>query len=104
MRKATQGHEMSEAEAQTNDTMSRMRVRVEYIFARISQMGVDFCRSIGVRRAAQHNHHSNLVYNTDRYAYLVCLRCQSHLKRNGKPKRRAQTLKKTIRLKQLATY
>jgi IS5 family transposase len=71
MRKATRGHPLSEAEAQTNHTISRMRVRVEHIFARMSQMGADFCRSIGLKRATQHNHLSNLVYNMDRYASLV---------------------------------
>lgn len=71
MRKATRGHPLSEAEAQTNHTISRMRVRVEHIFARMAQMGADLCRSIGLKRATQHNHLSNLVYNMDRYACLV---------------------------------
>lgn len=71
MRKGTRGHPLSEAEKQTNHTVSRMRVRVEHIFARVAQMGGDWCRSIGLKRATQHNHLSNLVYNMDRYAYLV---------------------------------
>jgi IS5 family transposase len=71
MRKATRDHPLSEAEAQTNHTISRMRVRVEHIFARMSQMEADFCRSIGLKRATQHNHLSNLVYNKDRYACMV---------------------------------
>jgi transposase, IS5 family len=71
MRKATSGHPLSEAEIQTNHTISRMRVRVEHIFARMAQMGADLCRSIGLKRATQHNHLSNLVYNMDRYACLV---------------------------------
>ncbi|MBE7497771.1 MAG: hypothetical protein HS117_22740 [Verrucomicrobiaceae bacterium] len=58
---------MSEAEQQTNHRINRMRV-VEHIFARIAQMGGDLCRSIGLKRATQHNHLSNLVYNMDRYA------------------------------------
>lgn len=48
-----------------------MRVRVEHIFARLAHMGADWCRSIGLKRATQHNHLSNLVYNMDRYACLV---------------------------------
>ena len=48
-----------------------MRVRVEHIFARMAQMGADWCRSIGLKRATQHNHLSNLVYNMDRYACLI---------------------------------
>lgn len=71
MRKATRGRPLSEAEVQTNHTISRMRVRVEHIFARLAQMGADWCRSIGLKRATQHNHLSNLVYNMDRYACLV---------------------------------
>lgn len=71
MRKGTRGHPLSEAELQTNHTISRMRVRVEHIFARVAQMGGDWCRSIGLKRATQHNHLSNLVYNMDRYACLV---------------------------------
>lgn len=67
MRKATRGHPLSEAEQQT----SRTRVRVEHIFARMAQMGADLCRNIGLKRATQHNHLSNLVYNMDRYACLV---------------------------------
>ncbi len=71
MRKATRKEPLSEAEKKTNHTVSRMRVRVEHIFARMEQMGSDLCRSIGLKRATQHNHLSNLVYNMDRYAYLV---------------------------------
>ena len=71
MRKATRAHPLSEAAQQTNHTISRMRVRVEHIFARMAQMGADLCRSIGLKRASQHNHLSNLVYNMDRYACLA---------------------------------
>lgn len=71
MRKATRGHPLSEAQQQTNHTISRMRVRVEHIFARLAHMGADWCRSIGLKRATQHNHLGNLVYNMDRYACLI---------------------------------
>ena len=71
MRKGTRGQPLSEAEQRSNHTISRMRVRVEHIFARMAQMGADWCRSIGLKRATQHNHLSNLVYNMDRYACLV---------------------------------
>lgn len=53
MRKATRGHPLSEAEQQTNYTISRMRVRVEHIFTRRAKMGADLCRSIGLKRATQ---------------------------------------------------
>ena len=71
MRKATRARALSEAEQQSNHTISRMRVRVEHIFARMAQMGADLCRSIGLKRATQHNHLSNLVYNMDRSACLA---------------------------------
>lgn len=71
MRKGTRGNPLSEEEQRRNHTISRMRVRVEHVFARMKQMGADLCRSIGLKRASQHNHLSNLVYNMDRYAYLV---------------------------------
>jgi hypothetical protein len=71
MRKATPGHALSEAEQRTSHTISRMRLMVEHIFARMAQMGADICRSIGLKRATQHNHFSNLVYNMDRYACLA---------------------------------
>lgn len=70
-RKVTRGHPLSEVEVQTNHTISRMRVMVEHIFARMSQMGADLCRSVGLKRATQHNHLINMVYNVDRYARLV---------------------------------
>ena len=70
-RKATRSHPLSPAEQQTNHTISRMRVRVEHIFARMVQMGNDWCQSIGLKRASQHNHLSNLVYNMDRYACMT---------------------------------
>lgn len=71
MRKANRDHPLSEEEAQTNHIISRMRVRVEHVFARMKQMGADLCRSIGLKRATQHNHLANLVYNMDRYACLA---------------------------------
>lgn len=71
MRKATRNHPLSEEEKKTNHTVSRMRVRVEHVFARMSQMGTHVCRSIGLKRATQHNHLANLVYNMDRYACLA---------------------------------
>jgi len=71
MRKATRHYPLSQQEQRTNHTISRMRVRVEHIFARMAQMGADLCRSIGLKRATQHNHLSNLVYNMDRYAFLA---------------------------------
>jgi IS5 family transposase len=74
LRKAPRGQALSAEEQKSHHTISRMRVRVEHIFARMAQMGADVCRSIGLARATAHNHLCNLVYNMDRYAYLVKLR------------------------------
>lgn len=70
MRKNHRNAPLSEAEKKTNRGVSRIRVRVEHIFGRLSQMGADLVRSIGLNRATAHNHLSNLAYNMDRYAFL----------------------------------
>ena len=49
---------------------SRIRVRCEHVFGRMSQLAMDRLRTIGLVRANQHNALSNLVYNMDRYAFL----------------------------------
>jgi IS5 family transposase len=50
---------------------SRIRVRVEHVFGRMSQMGMEIVRTIGLERGRQHNTLSNLVYNMDRFAFLI---------------------------------
>ena len=68
--KATRGHPLSEEEHATNKLRSRIRVRCEHVFGRMSQMAMDQLRTIGLVRAKQHNALCNLVYNMDRYAFL----------------------------------
>lgn len=70
MRKGNRNSPLSEPEQQTNKGISRIRVRVEHVFGRMKQLGMDKVRSIGLKRATAHNHLSNLVYNLDRYAFL----------------------------------
>ena len=70
MRKAKGGQPLNEEEQIINKKVSRIRVRVEHVFARMEQMGMDVVRSIGLQRASQHNMLCNLVYNMDRYAFL----------------------------------
>ncbi len=70
MRKAHRNSPLSEAEEKFNRGVSRIRVRVEHVFGRMKQMGMDYVRSIGLKRASQHNSLCNLVYNMDRYAFL----------------------------------
>ena len=68
--KARRGHPLTAEEVATNKLRSRIRVRCEHIFGRMSQMALDRLRSIGMTRANQHIGWSNLVYNMDRYAFL----------------------------------
>ena len=68
--KATRGNPLSEEEKATNKLRSRIRVRCEHVFGRMSQMALDRLRSIGKVRAGLHIALGNLVYNMDRYAFL----------------------------------
>jgi hypothetical protein len=68
--KATRGHSLSEEQHATNKLRSRIRVRREHVFRRMSQMAMDQLRTIGLVRAHQHNALSHLVYNMDRTAFL----------------------------------
>jgi transposase, IS5 family len=74
MRKGARNHPLSEEQMQCNHRISRVRVRIEHVFARMKQMGMDTVRSIGLRRAKAHNALSNLVYNLDRYVFLTRLK------------------------------
>ena len=71
MRKAYRNKPLSDADQKFNKGVSRIRVRVEYVFGRMKQLGMDLVRSIGLKRASQHNSLSNMVYNMDRYAFLT---------------------------------
>ena len=68
--KASRNHPLTEEEHATNKMRSRIRVRCEHVFGRMSQLYMDKVRSIGKIRANQHIAFSNLVYNMDRYAFL----------------------------------
>ena len=68
--KAQRGQPLTAEEIATNKLRSRIRVRCEHIFGRMSQMALDRLRSIGLAPANQHIGLSNLVYNMDRYAFL----------------------------------
>ena len=70
MRKAYRNKPLSDADQKFNKGVSRIRVRVEHVFWRMKQLGMDLVRSIGLKRAGQHNSLSNMVYNMDRYAFL----------------------------------
>lgn len=74
MRKGKRGTPLSEEEKATNKKISRIRVRVEHVFGNMKHRGMDYVRSIGLKRAHQHNGLSNLVYNITRYAFLKEIR------------------------------
>ena len=60
MFKGRRGHPLTEEEKATNTLRSRLRVRVEHVFGRMSQMGMVMVRTIGLKRGIQHNTLSNL--------------------------------------------
>ena len=70
MRKAYRNRPLSKADQIFNKGVSRIRVRVEHVFGRMKQLGMDYFRGIGLKRAKQHNSLSNWIYNMDRYAFL----------------------------------
>jgi len=70
MREAYRNKALSEEDEKFDEGVSKIRVRVEHVFGRMQQMGMDYFQRIGRSRASQHNHLSNLVYNLDRYAFL----------------------------------
>jgi len=69
--KGYRNHPLSEEDKKTNKGTSRIRARVEHVFGRMSQMAMNRLRTIGKERAHHHNGLSNLVYNMDRFAFLM---------------------------------
>ena len=69
--KAYRNHPLSQEDKKRNRLRSRIRVRVEHVFGGMSQLAMDRLRTIGKERAHHHNGLSNLVYNMDRYAFLM---------------------------------
>lgn len=51
-----------------------MRMIVEHVFVRMAPPGADWCQSIGLKRATQHNHLGNLVRNMEPPCLLGSLR------------------------------
>ena len=69
--KGYRNHTLSEEDKKRNKPRSQIRVRVEHVFGRMSQMAMDRLRTIGKERANLHIGLSNLVYNMDRFAFLM---------------------------------
>jgi IS5 family transposase len=70
-RKSYRDHPLSECQRRCNTKKSRIRARVEHVFAQIDRMVGRWIRCIGQRRAAAKIGILNLVYNMRRYAFLA---------------------------------
>ena len=70
-RRGARNHPLSERQKAANTTRSRVRARVEHVFAdQENGMGGIFVRTIGMARAAVKIGMMNLVYNMRRFAWL----------------------------------
>ena len=69
--KGARSHPLSPAKQASNTRRSSTRARVEHIFGRQAQMGGKLARSIGIVRARANIGLKNLVYNMQRFIFLV---------------------------------
>ena len=69
--KGYRGRPLTETQKRNNTAKSRIRVRVEHVFAAINHFGGIFIRTIGGRRAEFQIGLMNLTYNMTRYVYLM---------------------------------
>lgn len=70
-RKGNRGRGLSEREQLGNKTRSRVRARVEHVFADfVTSMGGKLVRTIGIARARTKIGMTNLAYNMKRYVWL----------------------------------
>jgi len=69
--KGYRNHPLTKAQKRNNTAKSRIRVRVEHVFAAINHFGGIFIRTIGIRRAEFQIGLMNMVYNITRYVYLM---------------------------------
>jgi transposase, IS5 family len=68
--KGARGRPLSPAQQKLNRLKSRLRCRVEHVFARLAHWRADRFRRRTLRRAEFEIGLANLVYNLDRFAYL----------------------------------
>ena len=70
-RKGNRKRTLSAREEQGNKTRSRVRARVEHVFATfVTAMGGKIVRTIGIARARAKIGVTNLAYNMKRYVWL----------------------------------
>jgi IS5 family transposase len=69
--KGYRNHPLSKVQKRNNTAKSRIRARVEHVFARMTQFGGIFIRCIGKLRSHAQIGLINLTYNLTRYVYLM---------------------------------
>ena len=69
--KGARGHPLTDEQRAANKAKSRIRVRVEHVFAAQAQMGGHVVRTIGLLRAQVKIGMMNLVYNMVRFGQLL---------------------------------
>jgi IS5 family transposase len=69
--KGYRGHPLTKTQERNNRSKSRIRARVEHVFAAINYFGGIFIRTIGKERAEFQIGFMNLAYNMTRYVYLM---------------------------------
>jgi len=69
--KGYRNNPLGEEDKKRNKQRSRIRVRVELVFGRVSQLAMGRLRTIGKDRAHHYIGLSNLLYNMDQCAFLM---------------------------------
>ena len=69
--KRYQNHPLTKTQKRNNKAKSRIRARVEHVFAAINHFGGLFIRTIGIKRAEFQIGLMNFTYNLTRYAYIM---------------------------------
>jgi len=69
--KGYRNHPLTKTQERSNTAKSRIRARVEHVFAAMQQFGGKTIRTIGMARAELQIGLLNLAYNLKRYAYLM---------------------------------
>jgi IS5 family transposase len=69
--KGYRDHPLTKTQQKNNTAKSKIRARVEHVFAAINHFGGIFIRTIGIERARFQIGLMNLAYNFTRYAYIM---------------------------------
>ena len=69
--KSYRNRPLTEAQKRNNTAKSRIRARVEHVFAAMQQFGGKTLRTIGIARAEIQIGLMNLTYNLTRYSYIM---------------------------------